>query len=84
MTLRSAKAIAFYLTSRILPVIAEHSTAITAKRYLHISFHYPPPMSELEAAHRIQPIIKTADELAKIRRQLLDCLVFKESAGLVQ
>jgi hypothetical protein len=35
------------------------------KHYLHISFHYPPPMSELEAAHRIQPIINTADDWLK-------------------
>jgi hypothetical protein len=39
--------------------------AMNAKKYLHISFYYPPSMSELEAAHRIQPIINAADDWLK-------------------
>lgn len=36
-----------------------------AKHYIHISFSYPSSMDELEAAHRIQPIINTADDWLK-------------------
>ena len=35
------------------------------KKYLHISFYCPPSLSEMEAQHRIQPIINTADDWLK-------------------
>ncbi len=35
------------------------------KKYLHISFYFPPSLSEMEAQHRIQPIINTADDWLK-------------------
>lgn len=38
---------------------------MTSKRYTHISFHFPPPMTELEGAHRVQPIINSADDWLK-------------------
>ena len=45
--------------------IAALLAGMRSKRYIHISFHYPPPLTELEAAHRIQPIINTADDWLK-------------------
>jgi hypothetical protein len=35
------------------------------KRYIHITFHFPPSLTSLEAQHRIQPVINTADDWLK-------------------
>src|SRR5271167_166154 len=36
--------------------------SLSPRKYLHVSFYIPPTMSDLEATHRIQPIINTADD----------------------
>jgi hypothetical protein len=38
---------------------------LTPRRYTHISFHFPPGVSELEASHYIQPVINKADDWLK-------------------
>jgi hypothetical protein len=58
-----------FLTPPPLPPNYSDMLAVLAgimnKKYLHISFHFPPPLSELEATHHIQPIINTADDWLK-------------------
>jgi hypothetical protein len=44
------------------PNLAAIIAALMSKKYIHIAYYCPPPMTELEALHLIQPIINTADD----------------------
>ena len=45
--------------------LAALMAALTSKRYIHISFHFVAPMTELEGAHRVQSVVNTADDWLK-------------------
>jgi len=52
--------------SRIVPPnLIAMLAGLMNKKYIHISFHYPESLPELEATHHIQPIINEADDWIK-------------------